>query len=132
MATKVSDNLLVSKASGSSRKYCLTMSATSYACWPSKLIFGGLSSADIFNLWMRDRTPGLRKIPTWSKAFDRSQFSASRMYSGNTKPLCLAFVNRGTPNTLLSANKPRSQIRANILSRKKNVYVYEKMSYLGV
>ena len=29
MVTKVSDNLLVSSASGNSRKYCLTISATS-------------------------------------------------------------------------------------------------------
>ncbi len=79
IATNVSDSLLVRRASGSSLKYCFTISATSYACWLSKLTFVGFISAIIFSLWIRERTPDFLNKPTWSRAFALSQLSASWM-----------------------------------------------------
>lgn len=66
IATNVSDIFVVNSVSGNSRKYCFTMSATSYACCKSNVSISSPfdSSITSFNFCMRDLTPDFRKIPT--------------------------------------------------------------------
>lgn len=105
MAMKLSDNLLVSKASGNSRKYCFTMSATSYAWWFSNFMLSGSDSASCLSRCIRDLTPGLRNRPTWSRALSSSHRKADWINGGNAKPFFCTFVINGTPKTALSNNE---------------------------
>lgn len=106
---KLSDSLLVSRASGNSRKYCLTMSATSYAWWFSNFKLSGSSSANCFRRWIRDFTPGLRNNPTWSRALSSSHRKADWMNGGRAEPFFWTLVINGTPNTVLSATERKSK-----------------------
>lgn len=81
MATKVSDILAVSSMSGNSRKYCLTISATSYACcisYTDSESSTGDSSTNVFSLAMRDLTPDFRNIPIY-ETFEQIYSALSHM-----------------------------------------------------
>lgn len=99
---KLSDSLLVSNASGNSRKYCFTMSATSYAWWFSNFTLSGSDSASCLSRCIRDRTPGFRNRPTWSRALAWSHRNADWMNGGNAEPFFCTLVINGTPKTVLS------------------------------
>lgn len=102
IAMKVSESLFVSSASGNSLKYCFTISATSYACWPSKLIVSPCISVISFSFWIRDRTPDLRNKPTWSRELTRNQRNAAWIHFGRAWPFLCKESSNGTPNTVLS------------------------------
>lgn len=106
---KLSDSLLVSKASGSSRKYCFTMSATSYAWWFSNFTLSGSASASCLRRCIRDLTPGFRNNPTWSRALSSSHRKPDWMNGGNAEPFFWTFVISGTPKTVLSAKKKKKE-----------------------
>lgn len=105
MRKNVSDNLLVKSASGSSRKYCLTMSAMSYAWCSLKFRFSPLVSIRFRKVCMRDRTPDFRKSPTWSLPFCFSHCKASSMHLGIGKPVFCSVMHIGTPKRRFSAHK---------------------------
>lgn len=110
IAMNVSDSLFVSSASGNSLKYCFTISATSYACWPSKLVVSPCISVISFSFWIRDRTPDLRNKPTWSSELTRNQRNAAWIHFGKAWPFLCKDSSNGTPNTVLSGTQGNRKV----------------------
>lgn len=111
METNVSDSLVVSRDSGRSLKYCLTTSATSYACWSSKILMmlSSVWSMAVLSFAMRDLTPDFRNIPVWSNALIFSHVSAAWMPFGNVCPVFCKTIENGTPKTFLSVEREKSK-----------------------
>ena len=97
----VEDSLTVINGSGSSLKYILTKSATSYgecSLYSQKSAPSGFRSQILRKLAMRVLTPDLRKSPCWWRLVRRRNWRPYWMHWGRGCPYRWTLRTRETPN----------------------------------